>query len=371
MLSLSSLPLSASMEMTKMANQKKANGEKVISLSIGDNHFDIPSVLNNLFGENLSSNKCHYTDGQGVKELRESIADNCFHNLYTENETIITPGVKQGMFYLLAAIERKRIAVIEPTWLGYSSLCTLTDKTYIPIDSNKKNWIEELNSMEFEALILCSPNNPNGNIYTDEEFREIKKICDAKDSIIIVDEIYKAFIFEGTHDIIQTWYGSENVFVFNGFSKSHAVTGLRIGYCLMKDQRVLRNMVKLQQNIATCPNSLAQYSLIDSHKVSTKEMFDYYKRNRDIVSEMIPSFSQFKPKGGFYYFISLEKIGIYSSSEKFCMELFDKYNVATVPGKSYGTNHDSWFRLSYCIDRDDLKIGLKLIRKFIKNYEKD
>lgn len=371
MLNISSVPLSASMEITKLANLKKAAGEKVINLSIGDNHFDIPLDLKHSHVNNLNQQSCHYTDGQGLLKLRKNITKYFYSNKYHEDEIIITPGVKQGMFYLLGAMKGKKIAVIEPTWLGYSALCTLTGKLYIPIDINNKNWITELRNTSFDALILCSPNNPNGYVFKDDELSNIKEICTNKGSTIIIDEIYKSFLFEGSHSYIESWYGADNVFIFNGFSKSFAVTGLRIGYCLSKDKAMIENMTKLQQNIATCPNSLAQKSLVEANNVSLKEYVNYYNENRELVSEIIPEFSPFKPDGGFYYFVNLSAIGIDLSAEKFCIDLFNKYNVATVPGKSYGRNHGTWMRISYCIDREELKIGLKLIKQFLDEYEED
>src|SRR5687768_9366875 len=158
---------SASMEISRIADEIQKKGGKVYSLGIGDTHFPPPELITEKLSK-LSSPYSHYTISQGILELREEIAKNTT-GLFKADEVLITPGLKQGLYYALDALEGKRVCVLEPAWLGYKALTIITQKEYLLVNTQENNWIEKLAAIKFDIIIICSPNNPNGKILDDNE----------------------------------------------------------------------------------------------------------------------------------------------------------------------------------------------------------
>lgn len=359
------LPKSASMEMSALAKQLKAEGKSIISLSIGDTHFPLINAVSEKIASAIQNNHTHYSNAQGELELRESIAE-YYGFVYSPDEIVITHGVKNGMLGFLMAQPFKKVAVLEPAWLGYEGLCVMTEKEVQGINIYSPDFMRQIEQADFEALILCAPNNPDGTIFSAQQLENIYKICREKNAILMLDEIYKEYTYDGTvsNDLL---YGKEGVVVFNGFSKSHAATGLRIGYFLSKDPAHISGVVKVQQNAITCPSVPTQHGFVKFENVSQEvaTFRNYYQGNREVVKEVIPQLGIFEPAGGFYYFIDLQKLGVELTDVEFCKKALNEVGVALVPGSAYGKNLEHYVRLSFCIDREELKEGLNRLKTLI------
>jgi aspartate/methionine/tyrosine aminotransferase len=342
------------------------SGTKVYSLSVGDTHFSPAfSITDKL--ENLPKNYSHYTVGQGIPELREEIS---LYNksVFSAHQIIITPGLKQGLYYALMAMDEKKLCVLEPAWLGYKALAQITGKEYVPVNTNGNDWLGKLSEVDFHILLVCSPNNPNGKILDRKTIDEITTIAAKKNAWIITDEIYDLYDFraEPYDNPIKALHQYERIVVGNGLSKSHAMTGFRIGYIMAMDKMLIQTMNNIHQNLATCAPAISQYLSIGFSMLSQMNQFrDYYKINRDLVSKLFPQISSFKPDGGFYYFIDLKEFGLLDA-DKFCKQLLESRFVAVVPGSAYGTGFESFIRLSFSVDHNELEQALPIIKTFIE-----
>lgn len=368
MINLNDLKPSASMELTHTANKMKQEGHEVFKLSIGDTHFDPPSSITKRLSS-LPSDSTHYGPAQGILKLRENISAR--YSGYDKDNVAVVPGLKQGLYYVLEAIGKTKVAVLEPAWLGYQATCVLSGCTYLPINTYGPNWLNQLRKEDFEVLILCIPNNPDGKILPQDQIDTIFEIAKSKKAWVILDSIYEFYSYDcDITGMLSIPYSYSRLIVGNGFSKSHGMTGFRIGYLLMHDTRVLDKVIKIQQNLATCTSMFAQYLLEeDTFPDEIHHFVSYYKENRSLVNSVFPEWKEFIPDGAFYYFVNLRQYGI-KDADQFCKIALKVGGVALVPGSAYGSNFEDYFRISFSIDRDVLLKGLNKLKEIINIYEK-
>lgn len=366
MLNLDKLKTSASMELTRMAKELKALGREVYTLSIGDTHFAPPaSVMNNL--KNMPLQSTHYVQDKGIDTLRTEISKKYLG--FSAESVMVVPGLKQGFYYALQAIGLKRVAVLEPAWLGYQATCVLAGCQYLSIDTYSSDWLNKLQTLDFDILMLCQPNNPDGKIFNQKEIDQIHYIVCNKNAWIILDLIYERYSYSTSiKSKLSSMFGYPKTIIGNGFSKSHAMTGFRLGYLLTNDKGIMNNLEKIQQNMATCANSFGQYLLAEN--INPPEIADfvvYYKNNRNEVLNIFPEWQIYQPDGGFYYFVNLMEYQI-SNAEKFCNYALNEGGVAIVPGSAYGSGYESYIRVSFSLDTNSLILGLNKLREIIAEY---
>ncbi|PJZ61815.1 pyridoxal phosphate-dependent aminotransferase [Leptospira adleri] len=353
---------SVSIELDKKAKLLRKSGKDIISLGIGDPHFPPPKpILESL--HHLPEQHSHYSDSFGLETLRTKIAAS--YDGFTKDNILITPGVKQGLYYLLSILKPKKLCILEPAWLGYAGLADYLKVPFFAVNLHKSDWIENLEKENFDCLILCSPNNPDGRIFSEEEILKLIRIAELKKASLIVDEIYLHFSYTTSIGFSRFAKRKDSkIFILNGFSKSYAVTGYRVGYILSADTDMLRLAELSQQNLATCTSTLSQYALLNFDQCSDSILyyFKYYRENRDLVATELKLIEADLPNGGFYYFLDLSKWGI-NDSDKFCSDVLDNFGLVLIPGSSYGSGFDSYVRLSFCIDRKILIEGLSRLKK--------
>ena len=349
---------SKSMAIFNKVHDLKKQGIDVISFGVGDTHFTPPpTVLNNI--QDPPEEYSHYTKSKGIDRLREELA-----NKYNTNFDYIsiTSGVKQGLLYSLLSLESDEVCVLEPSWLGYKATAAICDKNITTVYLYDIDWVDNLIKSNFEILILCSPNNPNGKVFSEQEINQIISICTKKDAWIIFDNIYSEYDYSGKYKLFEY----DKLIITGGFSKSHAVTGFRIGYIVCQHMKTLNRIDLLNQNIATCAPSISQYALMnlsDHNNVITKYA-SYYRENRNLISATIPELEPFKPDGGFYYFIDVSNFG-FKSGEEFCNNILNEQKLALIPGNAYG-NFPTFVRMSFSVDREILLEGLDRLKIFLK-----
>jgi len=358
---------SASMEITQLARDMKASGKDIISLSIGDPHFPITEAIRMSLNQAICDNKSHYLDSKGIFELRDKIANNYRNNQIKPENVLVVPGVKQGLFYLLSVLDGQMVLVLEPAWLGYKNTVHITGKTFKSINTHEEDWIEKLKRSDFDILIFCSPNNPDGRIFSSIECMEIVEIVRQNNAFLIADEVYSKFSYSKEHFSVSRVDDLGKIFILNGFSKSHAMTGFRIGYIASVEQQILKLCNLMQQHIATCVHSLSQFAALgfDEAENEISKMRDYYLSNKEIIKKMIPNAEKYEPAGGFYYFMNLKYFGI-TNGTKFCSSFLKDKGVSLVPGAAYGNEFSSFVRISFCIEKELLHEGVKRLSDYLQ-----
>jgi len=355
------------MSVTRDSQRMKKNGIDVCTLSIGDTHFTTPLKIQES-AKNACSAHTHYGNAQGLEELRSLIATHWYDKKVTNEDICLTPGVKQGIYYLLSLLPGKRVCVLEPAWLGYQAITQLVGKDFIPINRYKPQWLETLRKTPFDILIICTPNNPDGYIFSSEEQELIFKIASEKNAALIVDEIYGKFQYEKSASSFVTYMDKyPSLFLIDGFSKAYAMTGFRLGFIATKNSELLSQCVTMQEHIATCPSTIAQYAAIRFPEVQDEvaQFVMQYEENRNLVADVFPEFAAQKPDGGFYYFVDLQPFGI-EQSLAFSHKLLNEFHVAVVPGDAYGEPFHSWIRISFSIDPVELTKGLERLRSALQ-----
>jgi|GEM_PF-1565363 len=358
---MNALKASPSMEVTRRAKEMRERGEDVVALSIGDTHFAPTKNIRERFNQALDLGHSHYTQARGSAAFRKAAAT-YLNSGFAPEQILATPGVKQGLFYVMACLPVTEFAVVEPAWLGYSALCHLTGKKYSSVDRHDPNWREKLERNPPEALIICSPNNPDGYVYQAEEIERLAKVSQKHGMWLLLDEVYREYFFESKSRTQNTskLYELPRVVVFNGLSKSHACTGLRLGYFASHDLSLLDSVLRMQQNIATCPSTPAMYAgeafLDDLDEV--RSFKQYYESNRQLVLEIFPDWQPFSPSGAFYFFIPLRCISNGTSLWD-CGEILTQSGVALVPGEAYGERYSGFLRLSISTTVERLRLGLE------------
>jgi len=356
---------SASMEMTRVAAELKKMGKTIYPLSIGDTHFPPPAAIVEKL-QNINPKYSHYTNAEGIELLRNQIAEK--YNGYNAKDVILVPGLKQGLYYALESLQERKLCILEPAWLGYNATAILAGYETIAINMQKDDWSNQLQSAEFNVIIVNAPNNPDGKIFNEIETQQIISAARKNDAWIITDFIYSRYDYEKTfssfYNIIVQY---PKIIIGSGFSKSHAMTGFRIGYLLCKDEQVMQKMIIMQQNLATCVTAISQYLLIDFSNADNEveNYVHYYKKNRDLILSIFPEWERYKPHGGFYYFVDLKPYGIINA-ELFCEEVLKQDGIALVPGTAYGKYCDSFIRISFSIDTTELTTALDLLRQQLK-----
>jgi aminotransferase len=340
-----------------------------IILSIGDPHFSTDDVIVENSFELLRTGTTNYSDSQGLEELREAIINGFEYKNYSYQDLVVTPGSKQGLLYVLKTLPRdSKVLLFEPHWHSYTNLIKDLNLNYQVLNSYDINFIEKLKMTDFDVLIVCNPNNPDGYILNKTQMDDIIKVIKLKDAILIADEIYSNYDYESSF-VSFSKYNSDRIIILNGFSKRYAMTGWRLGFILCSDHNLVEKLIKINQLYATCVANISQYCGIAALNTRfDSQLLDYYKKNSEIVLEYFPLAAK-RLSGGFYAFVDLTDYGVKLSGEEFSDLLFKRHKIAVVPGSIYGNSFKSYFRLSFSVDREILIIALYKILNLIESLD--
>lgn len=378
---------SQTIAMSQRSAELKADGKDIINLSVGQPDFATPEHIKQAGIQAIHDNYTSYTPVPGYKDLREAIANKLKkeNNLdYSYDQIVVSAGAKHSIANALLSIVNKGDEVIVPApyWVSYVEQVKLAEgeNVIVPtsIDNNFKitpQQLKEALSEKTKALMLCSPSNPTGSIYTREELREIAEIVAASknDIYIISDEIYEYINFEGNHEsIAQFDIVKDKIIIINGVSKGYAMTGWRIGY-MAAPKEIAAACSKLQGQVTSGACSIAQrasLTAITSDNSFTQEMNEAFKRRRDLVLEgldQIKGMKKYTPKGAFYlfpniayYFGKANGSVTIEDDQDLCFYLLDEANVALVPGSAFGSPEN--IRISYAASDGELNEALSRIK---------
>ena len=381
-----SLGESATIAVASLARKLQAEGRDVLSFSAGEPDFDTPQVIKDEAIRALNCGFTKYTAVAGIPELLQAISQKLKrdNNLeYDPKEIIVSNGAKQSLFNAFQAIidDGDEVLIPSPYWVTYPELVTYSGGKPIFIPT-KEEYGFKARGIDFEraitpktkAIVLTSPSNPTGMIYTKDELQAIADIAVKHKLWVISDEMYEKLVYDGTFTSIASLndFIMRQTITINGLSKSVAMTGWRMGYAACKDQKLIKLMDNLQSQCTSNINSLTQKAAIvalnGSADQDIESMREAFKERRDTACRLIdeiPGISAVKPDGAFYLFINIQKVNGYGGdSMQFCKALLEKVGVALVPGSAFGM--DGFVRMSFACDLAQIEEGFVRINKFVR-----
>jgi len=347
------------------------NQGEYVNLSIGQPHFLTPEVLKKKIQLAVEDNFNVYTPTAGLVELRRKIVEKLQqeNNIKTSlDQVMITNGVAGGIFLALSATINPGDEVIlpDPYFVLYKQVLNYLGAKIIYLDTYpdfdiKPEKLEKLISEKTKMIIINSPNNPTGRVYSESTLRAVAQTAENNNLLVLSDEIYEKFDYEKKFFSIGSVY--DKTLTLNGFSKSHSITGWRIGY-VQGPLEIIQAMNKLQQYTFVCAPSMVQKALVGSFEIDLAREIENYKKNRDYVCSELSDKYEFVPsQGAFYLFIKKP-----AGTENFNQKLIDS-KLLSVSGKIF-SEKNSHFRISFAVDFNELKRGVDILKNInIKENE--
>lgn len=355
--------------------------DDVISLGVGEPDFDTPWHIRDEGIYSLEKGKTFYTSNTGLKELKSEIAKYIKRSQNVDydpaHEIMVTVGGSEAIDIALRAMidEGDEVLIPQPSYVSYEPCAFLAGAKPVIIDLKAENEfkltakeIEDACTDKTKILILPFPNNPTGSIMEKEELEKIAKVIIEKDLYVLSDEIYAELTYKGKHVSITTIDGmKERTVLINGFSKSYAMTGWRLGYACAP-QKILEQMLKIHQYAIMCAPTTSQYAAVEALRNGDKDVEEmrrsYNHRRRFLMNafrEM--GLECFEPFGAFYVFPCIKEFGM--TSEEFATKFLMEEKVATVPGTAFGDSGEGFLRISYAYSLETLKTAMQKLNKFI------
>lgn len=356
-----------------------------ISLGVGEPDFDTPWHIRDEGIYSLEKGRTFYTSNAGLKELKIEICKYLkrrFDVSYDYNtEVMVTVGGSEAIDIALRAMLNPgdEVLIPQPSYVSYTPCTILAGGVPVTIELEEKDQFRltkekllEKITPKTKVLILPFPNNPTGSIMEAEDLAEIVKIIEEKDLFVISDEIYSELTYVGDHCTIAAFPGmKERTVLINGFSKSYAMTGWRLGYACAPEI-ILKQMLKIHQFAIMCAPTTSQYAAVEALKNGDSDVAEmreaYDQRRRFLVKALRDmGFDCYEPQGAFYVFPSIKKFGM--TSDEFALKLLEEEKVAVVPGSAFGDCGEGFLRISYAYSLQDLKKALERIERFVKKLE--
>ncbi|MDS0474246.1 aminotransferase class I/II-fold pyridoxal phosphate-dependent enzyme [Natrinema sp. 1APR25-10V2] len=357
--------------------------DDVISLGVGEPDFATPWAARDAAITSLEQGKTSYTANRGKRELREAIADyvaDRFDLGYDpDEEIIVTAGASEAVDLAFRAFvdPGDTVAIAQPAYISYEPGVIFAGGEVLSVPTKEENdfrltveGLEEAGAADADVLVLCYPNNPTGAIMPEADLEPIAEFAREHDLTVFSDEIYAELTYDGEHTSIASLPGMrERTIVFNGFSKAHAMTGLRLGYALGPPEAI-GAMNKIHQYTMLSAPTTAQYAALealDSCENDVREMVDQYDRRRRFVLSRFREIGMdvFEAKGAFYCFPEVPE-GF--TAEEFAEEVLREQGVAVVPGDVFGDVGEGHLRVSYATGLEDLRRALSRIEAFVAEH---
>jgi aspartate aminotransferase len=361
---MSRLGTETAFEVLAKARALEAKGRDIVHLEIGEPDFDTPPAIVAAGVAALERGETHYTQSAGVVELREAIAQYLKERrgvLADPGQVIVTPGAKPIMFYALLALldEGDEAIYPDPGFPIYSSMIDFTGARGVPLPLREKNGfqpdLDELRRLvnpRTKVLVLNSPNNPTGGVLSRDAIRDIAAIARERDLWVLADEIYGELVYDGEHRSIAVEEGmAERTILLDGFSKTFAMTGWRLGYGVFP-RPLVEPITKLVTNSVSCTATFVQRAgtaALSSRPPEVDQMIAEFRRRRDAVVKGLNAVSGITcpaPQGAFYVFPNVRGLGLRSSTEV-ADRLLNEAGVATLAGTCFGAAGEGYLRLSY------------------------
>jgi aminotransferase len=371
------IPVKDAVYRTRLIEQA-AKLEDVIAMGLGDPDLPTPPHIAEAAREAIARGETHYTHPSGMPKLRQAIADLLRRDYgldYSADETMVTAGTQEGVMLLMLALvdPGDEVLLPSPRFTSYDTAVELCGGVVVSVPTYQKDKFALMPS-EIEAritprtkmLVLITPNNPTGAVTPPEAIREIAEIAKRRDIIVISDEIYATLLFDGAqHLSIGTLPGMrDRTIIMNGFSKSHAMTGWRIGY-LAAPQPFIQRMVEPRHTLsinASTPSQWAALAAATGPQDVVKEMLDIYASRRDVLLKGLDElgFSYGEPAGAFYVYVNIEASGL--PATEFCGKLLVEARVLVQPGMLFADPDDRYVRMSLLQPKHRIEEALSRIK---------
>ncbi len=371
----------SALEFLAKAKKLEASGVDVVHFEIGEPDFDTPRNIKEAAKRALDEGYTHYTPSQGIPELREAIAEHerDYKGIPVDpSRVVVSPGAKVMIMFALQVLVNEGDEVIypDPGYTAYKGLIMLAGGKPVPLELRAEEGFE-VNAERLESLvtsntkliILNSPGNPTGNISRKHELDEIARIALERNLYVISDEVYSRIIYDGEHLTIASIPGMmERTVIVDGFSKTYAMTGWRLGYGIMPEEMV-RPLVRLQSNSVSCATAFVQKAGVEALRGDqgpVEEMVAEFRRRRDRIFELlgeIPHVKARKSEGAFYVFLDIRELGM--SSREFASYLLEKHGVCLLPGDLFGERGEGYVRISYATSMENIEKGIERIARAV------
>jgi aspartate aminotransferase len=372
---------SGTMKMKELAGQKKAEGKKIISFTVGEPDFDTPKHIVEAAKKALDEGKTRYLDAPGLMPLREAIAKRAKddNGIPCEPSNVLITPTKQAIFETIMATvnEGDEVIMPDPAWVTYEPCVQLAGGKAVPVTASDEDQfrflpekVAEKITPKTRMILFNSPSNPCGAVETKEDIKGLADLAKDHNLLVLSDEVYEKIIFDGLkHYSIAAEPGMmDRTITISGFSKTYAMTGWRMGW-LIAPKPIFKGINKIQQHSITHAVSFAQYgalAALTGPQEPVQMMVKEFEERRNLVMKLmkdIPSFSCDTPKGAFYVFPKYEGK---MNSEEMALYLMDKAEVALTGGASFGKAGEKHLRISYATGKKNIEDGLERIRKVLE-----
>ena len=359
--------------------------EDVVSFTVGEPDFDTPQHIVDAAIDALKNGEHHYTPNAGILPLRTAISEVISHShglsYAPDKEIIVTAGGMEALLLTMLTILNPgdEFILSDPCWTNYSRQVEICSAVPMFVRVNAENGftfnpddLERAITPQTKGFLINSPANPTGGIAEKKILQKLAEIAIRHDLYVISDEVYSALVYEDKKiTSIATIPGmKERTVIINSFSKTYAMTGWRVGYAV-GPQHLISQMVKLQENVAACVNSAAQYGALAALTGTQEPLSEMLKTYAERRTYVLDAFSKIKgltcfiPQGAFYAFVDVSATGM--DAETFAKDLLQKARVIVVPGSAFGSYGANFVRLSFATSLENIKQGLQRIGKYMNN----
>jgi aspartate aminotransferase len=379
---------SSTLAITAKAKELKAQGLDVIGLGAGEPDYNTPQHIIDQAIASMNEGQTKYTPSAGLPRLKEAIISKLKRDQgldYKLSEVIVGSGAKHALYTLFQAILDDGDEVIIPTpyWVSYPEQVKLADGVPVYCEGKESNSfkitpndLEQAITDKTKAIILNSPSNPTGMLYTRDELLKIGEVCLKHNLLIVSDEIYEKLVYgENEHVSIAQLSPQlkENTIIINGVSKSHSMTGWRIGYAV-GNEKIIKAMTNLASHSTSNPTTTAQYGAIAAYEGPqdvVEVMRNAFEERLTVIFDKlvaIPGVSCIKPQGAFYLFPNVKEAALatgYNNVDEFATALLEEALVAVIPGSGFGAEEN--IRLSYATSLDQLEKAIGRMAEFVSS----
>ncbi len=369
-------------EVMAKAKLLEKQGKEIVHLEIGEPDFDTPRNIKEAAMKALNHGYTHYTPSSGLPEVKQVIAEHVSKTRKLDvkpEEVVITPGAKPVMFFSMLALASPGDEVMYPNpgFPAYEALIKFVDAKPVPIPLKEENgfsfdpeYVKMKITKKTKMIILNSPENPTGGIIPREDLKVIADCLEDRDEVFVLsDEIYSKIVYEGKPESISQFPGmKEKTIILDGFSKTYAMTGWRLGYGVMRKD-LAGKMAQLMTNSNSCTNAFVQLAGVEALKgpqTELEKMVAEFRKRREVIIDglnKIKGLKCTKPHGAFYAFPNITRTGM--NSRKLGDELLQKAGVAVLPGISFGQYGEGFLRLSFANSIENIKKALGRIEKYL------
>jgi len=375
---MKNIKTSTTLKIDNLAKEMKKAGNDVVLFTAGEPDFPTPEPIKDAAKSAIDANFTKYTNSNGIEELRDAISKKLRNEnglFYNPDQIVVSNGGKQALFNAFGAILEPgdEVIVIAPAWVSYVPqiemwkgkpviLNTYPENEYIPSISD----FEKLLTSRTKAILMNSPNNPTGAVYPKETIEMIANFAKKHDLFVVTDEIYEKLSYDLPHVSIGSFDEMrDRTITINGFSKSYAMTGWRIGYCA-GPSNVIKEISKIQSHTTSNVNSITQIAAVKALEVDTSYMVKEFRERRDLISDLLKDtkLKFFKPKGAFYVMLDLRDFLKGKSTEELCLDMIKQAGVAVIPADDFYA--PGFARISFSTSKEEIKKGIARIKNYLK-----